>query len=180
MKDFFIISLDQKKEIFTFKSGNVYHGAVNAGDNIFVTATTYDNALKAGNAARKLKKSQNIEIKTSNTTKTKKSENVKIRSKIEPKIQVFTEAETKLMLDRGLQMQEVWLIQDKKSGKFVASTLDQTIAEYDTDKNKAQFFKNFENAVSIMKILNSMIAPGHTLRRMYVTRHSVKCKEDKA
>ena len=176
MKDFFVISLDQKKEIFTFKSGNVYHGAVNAGDNIFVTATTYDNALKAGNAARKLKKSKNIEIKTS----TKKSENVKNSSKIRPKMKVFTEAETKLMLDRGLQMQEVWLIQDKKSGKFVASTLDQTIAEYDTDKNKAQLFKNFENAVSIMKILNSMIAPGHTLRRMYVERNTVKCKEDKA
>ncbi len=178
--ELFELEIQNEKEIFTVKKGKVWYGVINAGSKLYLTECSFDSALQAANKARALKKSNNIQAHITKEPIVKKVEETKSETLKKPNItsskrkivrvntELYSEEEMSSLASTGLKFREVWVIRDRKSGKFVHKSLkDKSVAEYCDEKEAAEVHTSFENAVSLVKTLNSVVGPGHELRRYW-------------
>jgi hypothetical protein len=179
--ELFELEIQEGKEIFTVKKGKVWYGVINAGNRLYLTECSFDSALQAANKARALKKTNKIEARIIQQPKIEEKVDIKPETLKKPKItsskrkivgvntELYSEEEMSSLASTGLKFREVWVVRDRKSGKFVHKSLKgNSVAEYCEDKEHAEIHTSFENAVSLVKTLNSVVGPGHELRRYWV------------
>lgn len=179
--ELFELEIQEGKEIFTVKKGKVWYGVINAGNRLYLTECSFDSALQAANKARSLKKTNQIEARVVQQQKIEEKVEAKSKTLKKPKItsskrkivgvntELYSEEEMSSLASTGLKFREVWVVRDRKSGKFVHKSLkDNSVAQYCEDKEHAEIHTSFENAVSLVKTLNSVVGPGHELRRYWV------------
>lgn len=180
--DLFELEIQEGKEIFTVKKGLVWYGVINAGNKLYMTECSFDTALQAANKARALKKANNIEATITKAPTIKKVEEPKPKTFKKPKItnsklkidgcatELYGEEEMSSIAARtGLTFREVWVIKDRKTGNFLHKSLtDKTVAEYCDQKEFAELYPSFEEAMNMVKTLNGVVGPGHELRRYWM------------
>lgn len=156
------IPKDNDKEVFTLKVEGKYFAVVNGDENFYVCLQEFDSPLKAANHGRSLKCKNNI---GSAANILKKSVAPAIRSKVHKKRQLFTEAE---VADRThLRFKEVWVITNLE-GKFVVEAIkDKTLVKYSGNKDAAEVFKTYEDALYTLTTLDMVVRKGHQLRRYF-------------
>lgn len=151
-----------EKEIFTVKHNGKYYAAITGEQSIFVSPEIFDSPLKASNHARALKRQHNIDVKIKKDEKTKVVNNT---TKILRKKQLYTEAE--MASETKLKFREVWVIVGP-TGKYATNILtDKTVADYVVNKDKAQTYRTYEEAIITLNVLDKVIQKGHQLRRFF-------------
>lgn len=178
--DLFEVAIQPDKEIFTVKKDKVWYGVINTGDKLYMTVCSFDSALQAANKARALKKSYKIEARVIQKPEIKKIEEPQSENLKKPKVtsskrkivgrrtELFDEEAMSSLANTGLKFREVWVIRDRKTGKFVHKSLsNNSVADYCDEKEFAEVHKSFEEAVNLLKTLNGVIGPGHELRRYW-------------
>jgi len=157
------LELSEDKDIQTIKLNAVYHGVITAGLNIYITEETFESPLKAANWARKQKKEKKINSYVNKKDTTIKT---KIKTKITETIKLFTEAQ--VAGHTPLHFREIWVIVSP-SGTYVRETLKSgSVVKYGSDKDKAQIFKTYEDAITMVNTLNCVVKCGHTLKRFFI------------
>lgn len=153
---------ENNKDVFTLKVEGKYFVVVNGEDNFHICLQEFDSPLKAANHGRSLKRKNNI---GSAANILKKSVAPAIRSKVRKKRQLFTEAE---VADRThLRFKEVWVITNPE-GKFVVEAIkDKTLVKYSGNKDTAEVFKTYEDALYTLTTLDMVVRKGHQLRRYF-------------
>ena len=151
-----------EKEIFTVKHNGNYYAVITGEQSIFVSPEIFDSPLKASNHARALKRRHKIEVKIKKDEKTKVVNNT---TKILRKKQLYTEAE--MASETKLKFREVWLILGP-TGEYASNILEQnTVVNYVKDRNKAQTYKTYEDAIITLNVLDKVVRKGHQLRRFF-------------
>lgn len=156
------VSKETEKEVFTVKAGDSYYAVINGKENLYVCPEAFDSPLKAANHGRSLKRKNNI---GSAANILKKSVAPAIRSKVRKKRQLFSEAE---VADRThLRFKEVWVITNPE-GKFVIEAIkDKTLVKYSGNRDAAEVFKTYEDALYTLTTLDMVVRKGHQLRRYF-------------
>jgi hypothetical protein len=150
------------KDVFTLKNDGKYFGVIEGQDNFFVCLTEFDSPLKAANHARSLKRKHKI---GSAADILKKSEAPKIRPKVQKKKKLFTEAE--VATRTHLRYREVWVITNP-AGKFVVESIkNKTLVKYSDNKDSAEVFNTYEEALFTLNTLDMVVKKGHQLRRYF-------------
>jgi hypothetical protein len=151
-----------EKEIFTVKHNGKYYAAITGEQSIFVSPEIFDSPLKASNHARALKRQHKIDVKIKKDEKTKVVNNT---AKILRKKQLYTEAE--MASETKLKFREVWLILGP-TGQYASKVLkENTVVNYVKDKDKAQTYRTYEDAIITLNVLDKVIRKGHQLRRFF-------------
>jgi len=161
--DLIKLYINDDREIYTVKISENYHGVVVGDETLYVTAEAFVSPLKAANAARKLKRENQI-----NRTIKKKSDvnNTVIQTKIHRVKKLYTETEVASITH--LRFREVWVILSPKS-EFVKTVLTwNKVVEYSKKKEEAKTFRTYEEASDFQKTLDRVVKMGHTLRRYFV------------
>lgn len=159
------VKLEENKEIYTLKAGDLYFGLVWSEQNrtIYVTDEGVATAFQAANAARKLKK-----YKDTGKLSTKKAAVRKNTDKVNKTnhVKLYSEAEMTGMTH--LRFREAWVITNIK-GQYVETSLTpDKVVKYNKNKDKAQVFKSYEEACMLAKTLDSVQAVGHSLKRFFI------------
>lgn len=141
----------------------LYHGVILSEKTVFITEENFDSPLRAANYARKLKKEKKI---NSCSKERQSSLKTKIKPKIIETIKLLTEAE--VAGHTPLHYREIWVIVSP-SGTYVHETLkESSVVKYGSDRDKAQIFKTYEEAITMANTLNCVIKCGHTLKRFFI------------
>lgn len=157
------VTLSAEKEIQTIKINAMYHGVILCSEEMFITSDSFDSPLKAANYARKLRKENKIEP---SIKKNQKALKVEIKSKITKTYRLLTEAE--VAGHTRLNYREIWVIVSP-TGKFVKETLKKgAVVRYDAEKDNAQTFKTYEEAITMVNTLNCVVKCGHYLKRFFI------------
>jgi hypothetical protein len=158
----FEIPKTPEKEVFTVKHNGGYYAAITGEQSIFMSLEVFDSPLKASNHARALKRQHNIDVKIK---KDKKINVVNNTTKIARKKQLYTEAE--MASETKLKFREVWVILSPQ-GEYAVNVLEKdTVVNYVPDRQKAQAYKTYEEAVITLNVLDKVIRKGHQLRRFF-------------
>ena len=157
------VKLNQEKEIQAVKINTRYHGIILCSEEIFITSDSFDSPLKAANYARKLRKENKIEPCVK---KNQKALKVEIKPKITETYRLLTEAE--VAGHTRLNYREIWVIVSP-TGEFVKETLKKgAVVRYDAEKDNAQTFKTYEDAITMVNTLNCVVQCGHYLKRFFI------------
>jgi hypothetical protein len=161
------LKLNKEKEIQTIKLNASYHGVILVDENVFITEENFESPLRAANYARKLKKEKKI---NSCSKERQSSLKTKIKPKIIETIKLLTEAD--VAGHTPLHYREIWVIVSP-SGTFVHQTLKEgSVVKYGSDRDKAQIFKTYEDAITMANTLNCVVKCGHTLKRFFIENKS--------
>jgi hypothetical protein len=161
------LQLNKDKDIQTIKVNALYHGVIITEESIFITEKIFDSPLRAANHARKLKKEKKI---NSCSKERQSSLKTKIKPKIIETIKLLTEAD--VAGHTPLHYREIWVIVSP-SGTFVHQTLKEgSVVKYGSDRDKAQIFKTYEDAITMANTLNCVVKCGHTLKRFFIENKS--------
>lgn len=159
------VKLEENKEIYTLKAGNLYFGLVWSEQNrtFYVTDEGSTTAFQAANAARKLKKYKDTgKLSTKKAAIRKNTDKV---NKTKP-VKLYTEAEMTGMTH--LRFREAWVITNI-TGQYVETSLTaDRVVKYSKNKDKAQVFKSYEEASMLAKTLDSVHEVGHSLKRFFI------------
>lgn len=163
--DLLEIPRNPEKEVFTVKHNDKYYAVITGDDKLFISSELFDSPLKASNHARSLKRQRNINVKIKKEQKTKVFNNT---TKILRKNQLFTEAE--MASETKLKFREVWVILSPAG--FYAKNIIQndTVVDYSAERNDAQVFNTYEEAVIQLKTLDIVVKRGHKLQRFFIKR----------
>lgn len=157
------VKLNKEKEIQAIKINAKYHGVILCSEEMLITSDSFDSPLKAANYARKLRKEKKIEPCVK---KNQKALKVEIKSKITKTYRLLTEAE--VVGHTHLNYREIWVIVSP-AGKFVKETLKKSaVVRYDAEKDNAQTFKTYEEAITMVNTLNCVVQCGHYLKRFFI------------
>jgi len=161
------LKLNKEKEIQAIKLNASYHGVILVDENVFITEENFESPLRAANYARKLKKEKKI---NSCSKERQSSLKTKIKPKIIETIKLLTEAD--VAGHTPLHYREIWVIVSP-SGTFVHQTLKEGfVVKYGSDRDKAQIFKTYEDAITMANTLNCVVKCGHTLKRFFIENKS--------
>jgi hypothetical protein len=157
------IKLNENKEVKAVKIKDKYYAFIFSEESIYISDEAFDSPLTASNHARRVKREQKIKSVVKN-----QNASVKIKKpiKITRKQRLYTEAE--MAQNTLLKFREVWVIlaPDKK---YVQYTLtNDEVVSYCQDKDNAQTFKTYEEAIVMANTLNHVVKCGHSLRRFFV------------
>jgi hypothetical protein len=151
-----------EKEVFTLKASGKYFVVINSENDFHICPQEFDSPLKAANHGRSLKRKNNL---SSAANTLKKSVAPVIRPKVRKKKELFTEAE--VAAQTHLRFKEVWVVVNPE-GKFVVEAIkNKTLVKYSADKNIAQVFKTYEDALYTLTTLDMVVRKGHQLRRYF-------------
>lgn len=151
-----------EKEVFTIRIDNLYYAVITGHDSIYMSPETFDSPLKASNHARSLKRQLQIDVKIK---KEEKRTVVNNTTKILRKKQLYSEAE--MASETKLRFREVWIIVGP-NGKFATSIIqNNTVVNYANNKEEAQRFRTYEDAILQLKTLDMVVKRGHRLQRFF-------------
>lgn len=160
--DLLQIPKNPEKEVFTVKHNGNYYAVVTGDDVLYVSPEVFDSPLKASNHARSIKRQHKIDVKIKKDQKTKVLNNT---TKIPRKNKLYTEAE--MASETQLKFREVWIILDPW-GRFAKTIIkNNTVVEYASDKESAQRFGSYEEAILQLKTLDMVVKRGHKLQRFF-------------
>ena len=168
-----LVEVIQDKPIFTARTeDNLYVGCFRVDDGMFITAESFDSALPAANAARKLLKKFTLTKKFESNFKQNKKKNknssMKNKKQLRYRGRLFTSDEVDRM--PLLKFREVWVI--IKGDEFVSDALNQEkkkLVEFVPTRENARFFTCHEEAKRIMRVLKSTVGPGFDLKRFFIS-----------
>lgn len=163
MMNIITLPKNTKREVFTVKSEGNYYAVVTGTDYFYVSPTLFDSPLKAANFGRSLQKKLNLKIKTN-----KKTDSASKKGKIVTKKRLYTEAE--MASETKLKFREVWIILGPNGDYATSIIKDNTVVNYVRDRELAQTFKTYEDAVMHLKTLDTVIRRGHQLQRFFQPR----------
>jgi len=162
------ISLECEKEVFTVKNDKTYYGVIKGEKEFLVCLQGFDSPLKASNHARSVKRKIGVEskpVEKSKPVELKKPVAPVTRTRLAKKRELFTEAEMTARTD--LHFREVWVILSL-NGQFVSESLkNNKVVRYSNNKDKAEVFNSYEEAMFKLKTLDMVIKKGHRLRRYF-------------
>jgi hypothetical protein len=160
--DLLEIPKNPDKEVFTVKHNGSYYAVVTGDDVLYVSPEVFDSPLKASNHARSIKRQHKIDVKIKKEQKSKVLNNT---AKIPRKNKLYTEAE--MASETKLKFREVWIILDPW-GRYAKNIIkNKTVVEYSSDKESAQRFGSYEEAVLQLKTLDMVVKRGHKLQRFF-------------
>jgi hypothetical protein len=149
-----------KKDVFAIRTQLGYHGGFRIDAEVYLTEEMFDSALRAANKARSLKKTF---VKSVNI---KKHETPKKMTKLATTPRLYTEAE--MASHSKLKFKETWAIMSK-DGLYVHSYLkNNKVAEYSSNRAKAEIFKTYEEALFRLRTLDMISPKRHVLKRFMV------------
>lgn len=160
------------KDVFTAKTAGGYVGCVQTQVCYYFTTEVFDSALKAANAARRLRKTLGSEAvvekpkSDKSVIKTKKSSKKRKKTVAWPD-RLYTLAEVEAM--PLLRFREVWII--LKDDQYVEDCLNyekKKLVTLSPHKERAMLFSCHEEAKSTMRTLRGVIGPGFNLMRMFI------------
>lgn len=159
------IPRNPEKEVFTIRHNNKYYAVITGHDKLFVSPELFDSPLQASNHGRALKKQQKIDVKIKKEQKSRVSNNT---IKILRKKQLYSEAE--MASETKLRFREVWIILGP-NGKYATSIIqNNVVVDYADEKEDAQRFSTYEDAILQLKTLDMVVKKGHKLQRFFEQR----------
>jgi len=160
--DLLKIPKNPEKEVFTVKHNGSYYAVITGDDVLYVSPEVFDSPLKASNHARSIKRQHKIDVKIK---KDQKPEVLNNKTKIPRKNKLYTEAE--MASETQLKFREVWIILDSW-GRYAKTIIkNNTVVEYASNKEKAQRFSSYEEAILQLKTLDMVVKRGHKLQRFF-------------
>lgn len=156
------IPKNTEKEVFTVKVEDKYFGVIVTDDDFFVSLEAFDSPLKASNHARSVKRQKKITGKPSTL---KKPEGTVTRTKLSKKKKLFNEAE--MTAHTALRFKEVWVILNADDCFVSEAVNEKTLVKYSPNKQSAEVYKTYEDALIKLKTLDMVVRKGHKLRRYF-------------
>lgn len=156
------IPKNPEKEVFTIKHNGEYYAAIAGDSSVYVCPEAFDSPLKASNHARAVKRQHKITVNIKKQEKTGVSKNT---PKMIRRNRLYTEAE--MASQTELKFREVWLIVGP-NGNYAGEVLTKDkVVSYVADKESANTYKTYEEAIITLNVLDRVVKKGHQLRRFF-------------